>query len=177
MFEQLRVFARKDSGIINSEIINNLQAELQIEEEAEVSASTVLTQSSVKKVTGAARNIGEVMTSISEEVTEEVSNALGDAINDAVEKAQDEVENDLNESGESIILEAVGNVTKVVTNIPEEVTKIVDDDIGNVSKSVGEALDSIAKDVQDTIEDDESLIDVQNVDSETDEDDGIVEEN
>ena len=198
LFEQLRVFVRKESGIIGSDIINNLQSELRTEEKAEVGAA----ESRLRKITDASQNIGEIVTSVGVDVTkdvqqnlEEVSSAVGDAIDDVVEKVQDEVENDLNELGEALkgvedsldgggtFLEAVSNVTKVATKIPQEVSKIVNDDIGNVSKSVGEALDSIVKDVQDTIEDDlekinESLTDVQNAVSGNDEDkvDGPVDD-
>lgn len=202
LFEQLRVFVRKESGIIGSDIINNLQSELRTEEKAEVSASAALAESRLRKITDASQNIREIVTSVGVDVTkdvqqnlEEVSSAFGDAIDDVVEKVQDEVENDLNELGEALkgvedsldgggtFLEAVSNVTKVATKIPQEVSKIVNDDIGNVSKSLGEALDSIVKDVQDTIEDDlekinESLTDVQNAVSGNDEDkvDGPVDD-
>lgn len=184
VFEQFRVFVRKGSDILDSDIIGSLEAELRVEEEVEVGASNAKAEAQVKKVTDAAQSIGEAVTSIGEDVRsavkkdlEGVNQALGGAMDDVVGKVQDAIENDLQQIGEVVegalqgereLVDVVSNVTKTATKFPRDVQKAVEDNVAAVSESVEEASDEIVKDVQDAVEADlkkigDSMSDVRDV--------------
>ena len=187
VFEQLRVFVRKDRDIMDSDIIDALKAELRMKEEVEESQKGARIEAQVKKVTDATENIGEAAESIGDNVRiavqndmEKVNRALSYAMDDIVEKVQDAVEDDLQEIGSAIkgvqssiqgeddIVDAVGNVTKAIAKVPHDVKKVVDDGVAYVSESVEGASDAMIKDVQDAVEKDlkridNSIIDIRDV--------------
>jgi hypothetical protein len=68
VFDQLRVFVRKGSAILDSDVIGDLTAELRVEEEMEVSRRVARSEEKVKKVTNAAKTVGDVVASIGEDV-------------------------------------------------------------------------------------------------------------
>lgn len=171
VFEQLRVFKRKGSDVMDSDLIDSIKAELRVEEQVEAGVSAAKAEAQVKKVTDAAQSIGDAMVSIRDDVksavvkdVEGVNKALGDAMDDVVGKVQDVVEDDLNEIGNAIgavaksiqgdgeLPEAVANVTRAVTKVPQDVQKVVDGNVASVGKSIEEASDAIVKDVQDAVE-------------------------
>ncbi|KAL7503979.1 hypothetical protein ACHAXN_001680 [Cyclotella atomus] len=200
VFEQLRVFVRKGSDVMHNVIIDSIEAELRVEEEMEVGASTARAESRVQKLVDAAQDIGGAVSSIGKDVRsavekdlEVVSDALGDAMDNVVNKVQDVVEEDLKDlsksiegvqkslQGEGELRDAVANVTKAVAKVPQDVRNAVKNDAAVVNDSVGEALDTMVKDVQDVVEDDikkldASVSDVRDVLLGENEDDGTSDE-
>jgi lipoate-protein ligase A len=115
-------------------------------------------------------------------------------MDDVVGKVQDIVEDDLKEIGKAVesvqkslggegeLADAVANVTKAVTKVPQDVRKAVEDDMTNVNESVEDALDSMVKGVQDAVEDDlkkidQSITDIRAVASGKEEDDADSKKN
>jgi hypothetical protein len=178
VFEQLRVFVRKGSNVMHTDIIDSIAAEIRVEEEMEVGASTTTAEARVQKLVDAAQDIGGAVSSIGKDVQsavekdfQVVSDALGDAMDNVVNKVQDVVEEDLKDisksiegvqkslQGEGELIDAVANVTKAVAKVPQDVRTVVENDATIVNDSVGEALDTMVKDVQDAVEDDLKKID------------------
>lgn len=178
VFEQLRVFVRKGSNAMHTDIIDSIAAEMRVEEEVEVGASTTKAEARVQKLVDAAQDIGGAVSSIGKDVQsavekdfEVVIDALGDAMDNVVNKVQDVVEEDLKDisksiegvqkslQGEGELIDAVANVTKAVAKVPQDVRTVVENDAAVVNDSVGEALDTMVKDVQDAVEDDLKKID------------------
>ena len=171
VFEQLRVFVRKNSDVLNSDIVDTLEAELRVEEEMEVGASNTDADARMKKVADAAQSIGDAVTSIGVNVStavkedlDGVNRALSDAMDDVVEKVQDVVEDDLKDIGSAVkgvqnslkgegnVVEALGNVTQAMAKVPRDVKKAVDDDLAEVSSAVEKESDTMLKNVQDSVE-------------------------
>ena len=133
ILEQLRVFVRVGSNILEEEnegLLDSLTAEMRVEEEMEVSSSSI--ESQMKTVTDAA-----------EDVREKVTDALGDAMDDVVERVQDIVEEDLEEVGKAVEeIQAGGDIVEAVSN-----------DVGNV---VAEDISEVVDKLQDAVSDDDS---------------------
>ena len=138
ILEQLRVFVRVGSNILdenNEGLLDSLTAEMRVEEEMEVSSSSIENQ--MKTVTDAAAN-----------VREKVTNALSDAMDDVVERVQDVVESDLEEIGKAVeevqaggdIVEAVSNATKAVVKVPADVGSVVAEDVSVVVDKLQDAV-------------------------------------
>ncbi|KAL7476234.1 LOW QUALITY PROTEIN: hypothetical protein ACHAW6_002110 [Cyclotella cf. meneghiniana] len=173
IFKQLQVFVRKGSTILDSNIIADLTAELRVEAEIQASRHLSQPEEQVRKVTNAAKMVGDAMASIGEDVhyvvekdLEGVYCAMGDAMDDVLGRVQHVVEEDLQEIGNAIkgiqksfqgegfeILDAISYVTKAMTKIPQ------DEDVSTVGKSVEDALDAMVRDVQDMVEGDLKKID------------------
>mmetsp|Transcript_16800 Transcript_16800/g.26228 ORF Transcript_16800/g.26228 Transcript_16800/m.26228 type:complete len:486 (-) Transcript_16800:103-1560(-) len=111
ILEQLRVFVRVGSNILEEEnegLLDSLTAEMRVEEEMEVSSSSI--ESQMKTVTDAA-----------EDVREKVTDALGD------ERVQDIMEEDLEEVGKAVEeIQAGGDIVEAVSNATEDVSEVVD---------------------------------------------------
>mmetsp|Transcript_20236 Transcript_20236/g.34267 ORF Transcript_20236/g.34267 Transcript_20236/m.34267 type:complete len:496 (-) Transcript_20236:2446-3933(-) len=135
ILEQLRVFVRVGSNILDEGMLDSLTAEMRVEEEIEVSSSSI--ESQMKTVTDAAEN-----------VREKVTDALGDAMDDVVERVQDVVEADLEEVGKAVeevqaggdIVEAVSNATKAVAKVPADVGNVVAEDVAVVVDKLQDAV-------------------------------------
>eukprot|EP00577_Skeletonema_sp_RCC1716_P013720 CAMPEP_0113423802 /NCGR_PEP_ID=MMETSP0013_2-20120614/29237_1 /TAXON_ID=2843 ORGANISM="Skeletonema costatum, Strain 1716" /NCGR_SAMPLE_ID=MMETSP0013_2 /ASSEMBLY_ACC=CAM_ASM_000158 /LENGTH=496 /DNA_ID=CAMNT_0000311735 /DNA_START=62 /DNA_END=1552 /DNA_ORIENTATION=+ /assembly_acc=CAM_ASM_000158 len=135
ILEQLRVFVRVGSNILDEGMLDSLTAEMRVEEEIEVTSSSI--ESQMKTVTDAAEN-----------VREKVTDALGDAMDDVVERVQDVVEADLEEVGKAVeevqaggdIVEAVSNVTKAVAKVPADVGNVVAEDVAVVVDKLQDAV-------------------------------------
>jgi len=146
ILEQLRVFVRVGSNILDEGMLDSLTAEMRVEEEIEVSSSSI--ESQMKTVTDAA-----------EDVREKVTDALGDAMDDVVERVQDVVEADLEEVGKALeevqaggdIVEAVSNVTKAVAKVPADVGNVVAEDVSVV---VDKLQDAVSGDDEEEVDDD-----------------------
>lgn len=174
VFEQLRIFVRKGSNMLDSDMKDSLVAELRVEEDRQIKSDIVRAEEQGKKVSEAAKNVRDAVISIGEDVSatvkkdmDEVNRVMGDAMDDVVGRVQDVVEEDLQEIGKAIegvvqasegegfeIGEAIANVTKAVTKLPEDVRNIVEEDVSEVNDAVVDAMDTMVKDVQDSVEDD-----------------------
>ncbi len=138
ILEQLRVFVRVGSKILdesNEGMLDSLTAEMRVEEEMEVTSTSIERQ--MKTVTVAA-----------ETVREKVTDALSDAMEDVVERVQDVVESDLEEIGKAVeevqaggdIVEAVSNATKAVVKVPADVGSVVAEDVSAVVEKLQDAI-------------------------------------
>ncbi len=141
ILEQLRVFVRVGSDILEEGMLDSLTAEMRVEEEIEVSSSSI--ESQMKTVTDAAEKVTEV---------------LGDAMDDVVERVQDVVEEDLEEVGKAVekiqaggdnIVEAVSNATKAIAKVPADVGNVVAEDVAEV---VDKLQDAVSGDEADSTE-------------------------
>jgi len=146
ILEQLRVFVRVGSNILEEGMLDSLTAEMRVEEEIEVSSSSI--ESQMKTVTDAAEKVTEV---------------LGDAMDDVVERVQDVVEEDLEEVGKAVeeiqaggdnIVEAVSNATKAIAKVPADVGNVVAEDVAEV---VDKLQDAVSGDDSDDVGDEEGV--------------------
>lgn len=153
ILEQLRVFVRVGSDILdekNEGMLDSLTAEMRVEEEREVTSSSI--ESQMKTVTDAAEN-----------VREKVTDALGEAMDDVVERVQDIVEEDLEEVGKAVeeiqaggdIVEAVSNATKAVAKVPADVGNVIAEDVSVVVNKLQDAVSGDDNEEDDAEEDKE----------------------
>ena len=176
VFETLRVFVKKGSSLLDEDsmLLENLSAELRVEEDMEVeqSGDDVVTQ--VKKVVEAADNVQKSISSMTsnakstiEKDIESVNKVLGETMDDVVGKVQDVVEDDIEQIGKAVedvqsaiqgegyeLVDAIQNVTKAVAKVPSDVKDIVDKDAEDLRTKTIDALDSMVADVQDSVESD-----------------------
>ena len=177
VFETLRVFVKKGSSLLDEDsmLLENLSAELRVEEDMEVEQSEeddVVTQ--VKKVVEAADNVQKSISSMTsnakstiEKDIESVNKVLGETMDDVVGKVQDVVEDDIEQIGKAVedvqsaiqgegygLVDAIQNVTKAVAKVPSDVKDIVDKDAEDLRTKTIDALDSMVADVQDSVESD-----------------------
>lgn len=137
LLEQLRVFVRAGSNILsdNNEMLDSLTAEMRVEEEIEVTNSSIENQ--MKTVTDAA-----------ETVREKVTDVLSEAMDDVVERVQDAVESDLEEIGKAVEdVQSGGDVIGAVSSAGEAVLKI-QEDVGN---AVVEDVSDVVEKLQDVV--------------------------
>ena len=128
ILEQLRVFVRVGSNILDEGMLDSLTAEMRVEEEIEVTSSSI--ESQMKTVTDAAEN-----------VREKVTDALGDAMDDVVEADLEEVGKAVEEvQAGGDIVEAVSNVTKAVAKVPADVGNVVAEDVSVVVDKLQDAV-------------------------------------
>eukprot|EP00569_Conticribra_weissflogii_P009305 CAMPEP_0171361454 /NCGR_PEP_ID=MMETSP0879-20121228/1971_1 /TAXON_ID=67004 /ORGANISM="Thalassiosira weissflogii, Strain CCMP1336" /LENGTH=666 /DNA_ID=CAMNT_0011868119 /DNA_START=309 /DNA_END=2309 /DNA_ORIENTATION=- len=171
LFERLRVFVRADSTILEDEdgILESLAAELRVEEKMEVERSAA---GRVEKEVGTAvdtvRDMGKNVRKIVEEDLEGVNDKMGEVMDDVVGRVQTAVEEDLKELGEAVtglgeelgkegggnFAGAIGNVTKIMRKVPEDVRSVVEEDVGEVSG----AVDKMMRDVRDEVDGDLRVI-------------------
>ncbi len=144
ILEQLRVFVRVGSNILEEGMLDSLTAEMRVEEEIEVSSSSI--ESQMKTVTDAAEKVTEV---------------LGDAMDDVVERVQDVVEEDLEEVGKALeeiqaggdnVVEAVSNATKAIAKVPADVGNVVAEDVAEVVDKLQDAVSGDDGDEADSTE-------------------------
>ncbi|KAL9188121.1 hypothetical protein ACHAXT_006499 [Thalassiosira profunda] len=169
VLEQLRVFARKGSALLEDEgLLDSLAAELRVEEEKEVEdseSSDVGAQ--VNKALDATTSMVDNARSTIETDMQDVVSAVGDAANDVVAKVQDAVENDLEQMRDAVedvqaalreeggdVGGALRNVTEAVAKVPGDVRDIVEEEAQELADSVEGALDTMVADVQDSVEGD-----------------------
>ena len=177
VFETLRVFVKKGSSLLDEDsmLLENLSAELRVEEDMEVEQSEeddVGTQ--VKKVVEAADNVQKSISSMTsnakstiEKDIESVNKVLGETMDDVVGKVQDVVEDDIEQIGKAVedvqvamsnegyeLVDAIQNVTKAVAKVPSDVKDIVDKDADDLRTKAVDALNSMVADVQDSVESD-----------------------
>ena len=137
LLEQLRVFVRSGSNVLsdNDEMLDSLTAEMRVEEEIEVTNSSI--ESQMKTVTDAA-----------ETVREKVTDVLSEAMDDVVERVQDAVESDLEEIGKAVedvqsgggVLDAVSNAGEAVLKIQEDVGNAVVEDVSDVVEKLQDVV-------------------------------------
>jgi len=154
VLEQLRVFVREGSLLLDSEGIDNLVAELEVEDE---SKATV--ESSVKKLADNAR-------STIEKDIEGVADAVSETMDEMVGKVQDAVEEDIKEIQDAVenvqsaiqdqgdVVAAVSDVTQAVVKGAEDVRSIVSEEVEDLGDAVVDKLDEMVGDVQDSVETD-----------------------
>ncbi|KAL7531401.1 hypothetical protein ACHAXR_004020 [Thalassiosira sp. AJA248-18] len=171
VLEQLRVFVRKESTLLENDdgLFDMLTAEMRVEEEKEVSeseSSDVGTQ--VQKVVEATASMAENARSTIEKDMDGVNKALGETMDDVAAKVQDSVEDNLEQIGKAVeevqsaiqdgdgdnIGKAISNVTKAVTKVPGDVRDIVEEDMSELADEVEEELTTMVADVQDSVESD-----------------------
>ena len=152
VLEQLRVFVREGSLLLDSEGIDNLVAELEVEDE---SKATV--ESSVKKLADNAR-------STIEKDIEGVADAVSETMDEMVGKVQDAVEEDIKEIQDAVenvqsaiqdqgdVVAAVSDVTQAVVKGAEDVRSIVSEEVEDLGDAVVDKLDEMVGDVQDSVE-------------------------
>lgn len=178
VLEQLRVFVREGSSILNdAEMMKSLTTEMRVEEEREVGSGDDTVATQVKKVVEAPDDVREAVSSMAENARttiekdmDDVSKALGDTMDDVAAKVQDAMEDDLEQIGKAVegvqsalrdgdkgmedVGEALTYVTKAVAKVPEDVRSIVEEDATGLGDRVDEALDAMVADVQDSVEGD-----------------------
>ena len=199
VFETLRVFVKKGSSLLDedSTLLENLSAELRVEEDMEVEQSEDDVGTQVKKVVEAADNVQKSISSMTsnakstiEKDIESVNKVLGETMDDVVGKVQDVVEDDIEQIGKAVedvqvamsnegyeLVDALQNVTKAVAKVPSDVKDIVDKDTEDLRTKTIDALDSMVADVQDSVESDlkdveKSLEDMRDAVSGSSSDDG-----
>jgi len=163
VLEQLRVFVRQGSPVLDDDVMmDSLAAVMRIEEEKEVSSSSDETAgigTQVKKVVEAADNVQKAVTFMAENAKstiekdmDGVNKALGDSMDDVVGKVQDAVEDDLEQIGKALegIQSAIQgnngggedgdskNIGEAITNAAEAVAKVPQDVRSIVEKDATE---------------------------------------
>jgi len=174
IFDQLRVFVKSDSTLLDDDVIDSLAAELRVEEEKEVSSSPSYSENNdagtkVKNVVDSATSLVDNARSTIERDLEPVADALGSGMDDVAARVQDAVEDDLESirdamegvgamlteeglAGPGEVAEAIANVTKAVVKVPGDVSDIVVEDATELGDRVDGALSDMVADVQDSVE-------------------------
>ena len=159
VLEQLRVFVREGSPLLDSEGIDDLVAELEVEDEGKATV-----ESSVKKVADDVAALASNARSTIEKDLEGVADAVGESMDEVVGKVQDAVEEDIKgiqnavENAQSAIQDqgdvvaAVSNVTQAVVKGAEDVRSIVSEEVEDLGDAVVDKLDGMVGDVQDSVE-------------------------
>jgi len=175
IFETLRVFVKQGSTLLQdeSQLFDNLSAELQLEKSKSIDDRTSDTEKQVQKVVNAAEDVQKSVSNMAsnarstiEKDLDTVTSALGDSMDEVVSKVQDVVEEDLEvifkaaddtlmamqDQDTNEVVEALGNVTKAVAKGASDVREIVSQDVEELGDKVVKATDALVADVQDSVE-------------------------
>ncbi|EJK54506.1 hypothetical protein THAOC_25860 [Thalassiosira oceanica] len=160
VLEQLRVFVREGTTtILDSEGIENLMAELEVEDEGKATV-----ESSVRKVADDVTALANNARSTIEKDMEGVADAVSESMDEVVGKVQDAVEEDIKEIQDAVenaqsviqdqgdVVAAVSDVTQAVAKGAEDVRSIVSEEVEDLGDVVVDKLDGMVGDVQDSVE-------------------------
>ena len=177
VFETLRVFVKQGSTLLEdeSQLFDNLSAELRVEKSKSIDDRTSDTEKQVQKVVNAADNVQKSVSNMAnnakstiEKDLDTVTSALSDSMDEVVSKVQDVVEEDLEvifkaaddtlmamqDQDTEEVVGALSNVTKAVVQGATDVREIVEQDASELSDKVVKATDALVADVQDSVETD-----------------------